>query len=331
MSKRKVLSSESDVKVITKIMRAVLGPDLMKHIDEQGIQVEDIIRFTPVQKEIQASRESQGMSLKDAAARLKVRQYKLRDIESGLFSRIEPEILNAYCGLLGLGGFMESWCWDNRALADKIGIGRFAESHGNPPGVPASGQEKRGLSLVRSPDMIYQLKITLRNSRPPIWRRVLVPGKFSLFKLHQAIQAAMGWTDSHLHQFIIDNQRYSIPSPDDWEPVIDERRHSVSRIVPREKRSFIYEYDFGDDWEHLILVEKILVPDPKVKYPVCTAGKKACPPEDVGGVYGYADFLEALRDPDHEEHDSYLEWAGGEFNPDALDLDEINRELRRIR
>jgi hypothetical protein len=109
-------------------------------------------------------------------------------------------------------------------------------------------------------NLIYQLKVTLRGSRPPIWRRVLVPGKFSLHKLHQVIQLAMGWTDSHLHQFIIDGQYYSIPSPEDFEPVMDERRHSLSQIATREKSKFFYEYDFGDGWEHVIVVEKILSP-----------------------------------------------------------------------
>lgn len=178
---------------------------------------------------------------------------------------------------------------------------------------------------------IYQLKVTLRESHPPIWRRVLVPGSFSLYKLHRVIQLAMGWYDSHLHQYIIDGEYYSIPSPDDWEPVIDERRHTLEKIAHDVKCKFIYEYDFGDSWEHEIVVEKIILPEPKEKYPLCVQGKGACPPEDVGGVWGYAGFLEAIRDPEHKEHDSYLEWIGGEFDPKALDLDEINQALRRVK
>ncbi|MEZ4771186.1 MAG: plasmid pRiA4b ORF-3 family protein [Caldilineales bacterium] len=184
---------------------------------------------------------------------------------------------------------------------------------------------------VSTADAIYQLKITLRGSRPPIWRRVLVPGSFSLYKLHQVIQLAMGWTDSHLHQFIIDGQYYGIPSPDDWEPVIDERRHTLNKIAPGPKYKFIYEYDFGDSWEHEILVESIAEAEAGVQYPVCINGKRACPPEDVGGVWGYADFLEALSDPNHSEHEMYNEWIGGEFDPEEFDLDEINAELRRLK
>jgi Plasmid pRiA4b ORF-3-like protein len=183
---------------------------------------------------------------------------------------------------------------------------------------------------VGSSDQIYQLKITLRDSKPPIWRRVMVPSNFSLYKLHQVIQMAMGWTNSHLHQFIIDGQYYSIPSAEDWPPVIDERRYTLSQIAPYVKRKFVYEYDFGDSWEHAIVVEKILPPETGVKYPVCIKGKRACPPEDVGGVWGYATFLEAINDPTHEEHDSYLEWIGDEFDSEEFNLDEINQELRRV-
>jgi hypothetical protein len=180
-------------------------------------------------------------------------------------------------------------------------------------------------------DLIYQLKITLRDSKPPIWRRVMVPSKFSLYKLHEVIQIAMGWTNSHLHQFVIDGQRYSIPSPDDWEPVVDERRYSLSQIASREKHKFVYEYDFGDSWEHEIIVEKISPPEAGMKYPVCIKGKRACPPEDVGGVWGYDSFLEAIHNLNHEEHDSYLEWVGGEFDPEEFNLDEINQALREMK
>ena len=178
---------------------------------------------------------------------------------------------------------------------------------------------------------IYQLKITLHEIRPPIWRRVLVPGSFTLYKLHRVIQAAFGWLDYHLHHFIIDGQYYSIPSPDDWEPVIDERRFTIQAIAPQPKRKFGYEYDFGDSWEHTVLVENMLPPEPGVKYPVCLAGKRTRPPEDVGGTWGYATFLEAIRDPDHAEHASYLEWVGGQFDPEAFDLAEINQSLKKVK
>jgi len=178
---------------------------------------------------------------------------------------------------------------------------------------------------------IYQLKITLMDSKPPIWRRVLVAGDIPLSRLHRIIQAVMGWWDSHLHQFIVGDIYYGVPDPDDWHEVKDERRAKLNQIAPSEKSRFIYEYDFGDDWLHSVQVEKILPPDPAQRLPICIKGKRACPPEDVGGVWGYDTFLEALKDPGHPEHDMYKEWIGDAFDPEAVDLDEINARLRDIR
>ena len=172
--------------------------------------------------------------------------------------------------------------------------------------------------------------MTLKHSKPPIWRRLLISGNTTLFDLHKIIQIAMGWTNSHLHQFIIDEKYYSIPSEDDWEPVIDERKYKISDIVKIEKRKFIYEYDFGDSWEHEVLVEKIMPIDPKIEYPICIKGKKACPPEDVGGIWGFEEFLEAMKDPQHPEHESYISWWGGQYDPDEFNLDKINKALQKI-
>jgi hypothetical protein len=181
---------------------------------------------------------------------------------------------------------------------------------------------------------IYQLKITLKGFRPPIWRRVLVPSDFTLARLHWVMQAAMGWTNSHLHHFRVGETYYSLPFPGtDWEDADEEdaRRVKLAQVAPRAKAKFEYEYDFGDSWDHEILVEKILPPEPGAKYPLCIVGKGACPPEDVGGVWGYAEFLKAIADPEHKEHEMYLEWIGGGFDPDAFDLDEVNRALRRVK
>jgi len=178
---------------------------------------------------------------------------------------------------------------------------------------------------------IYQLKITLKDSKPPIWRRVQVPSDLSLATLHRIIQEVMGWSDSHLHQFRLGETYYGVPDPDDFYEVKNEKTVKLSRLVSQPKAKLSYEYDFGDSWEHEILLEKILLPDSGVKHPVCITGKRACPPEDCGGIWGYYGFLEAIQNPDHPEHDEMLEWVGGGFDPEAFDLDEVNRVLRRIK
>jgi hypothetical protein len=185
-------------------------------------------------------------------------------------------------------------------------------------------------SRRRAPESIHQLKITLKGSKPPIWRRVLVPSDTSLPKLHAIFQVVMGWQDYHLHQFTVGETSYGEPDPDGMLNLRNERNVRLNRIAPAAKHRFAYEYDFGDGWDHAVLVEKVLPPEPGATYPVCIAGKRACPPEDCGGIWGYADFLEAISDPDHEEHDSMLEWIGGEFDPEAFDLAEVNRRLRSL-
>lgn len=177
---------------------------------------------------------------------------------------------------------------------------------------------------------IYQMKVTLMDSKPPIWRRIQVPSDISLSKLHQILQAIMGWTDSHLHQFVAGDKIYGVPDPDYGFEVINERRVKLSQVAKGEKTKFRYEYDFGDNWQHQLLVEKVLPAESGVHYPRCLTGKRACPPEDCGGVYGYSTFLEAIQDPGHPEHQDMLEWVGGEFDPEQFDLEEINRALKRI-
>jgi hypothetical protein len=181
--------------------------------------------------------------------------------------------------------------------------------------------------------VIYRLKVTLKDFRPPIWRRAEVRDDITLAKLHRILQIVMGWYDCHLHAFTVRGIDFGEPEDDETGElgIRSERRVKLSQIIRGEKDRFTYTYDFGDGWEHEILVEKILPPEPGVRYPRCLVGKGACPPEDVGGVYGYADFLEAIQDPNHPEHDEYLEWIGGEFDPNAFDLEGINGELRGIR
>lgn len=190
----------------------------------------------------------------------------------------------------------------------------------------AARKEPADLSVV-------QIKVTLKHSSPPIWRRIQVPSKTTLGRFHQILQVVMGWHDCHLHQFIMGGTYYSDPdSFDDWEDEIEnERPVKLSQVIFGPKTRFTYEYDMGDGWEHEILIEKILPPQEGVRYPVCLDGKRACPPEDCGGMYGYYDLLETIQNPNHPAHKEMLEWVGGSFDPEAFDLDRVNKLLRKTK
>jgi hypothetical protein len=167
---------------------------------------------------------------------------------------------------------------------------------------------------------VFRLKTTLRNIRPAIWRRLEVPGDLSLFELHRVLQGAMGWSDSHLHQFIHRGTYYGAPDREYGTPTVSERHTRLADLLGRPKDRFVYEYDFGDSWEHDVVLEEIHDAQPGVRYPRVTAGKRACPPDDVGGYSGYAEFVAAITDPSHDEHDSMLTWIGGRFDPEQFDL-----------
>ena len=155
-----------------------------------------------------------------------------------------------------------------------------------------------------------------------------MPGTVSLHRLHEILQVVMGWESYHLYEFTIANIHYSEPF-DDWDPdaMADAHRFWLTDVVPGEGGKFHYVYDFGDGWEHEVKVEKVLSAEPGLRLPVCVAGRRACPPEDCGGDWGYAHLLEVLQDPQHEEYEYLLEWVGGPFDPEAFDLGEINRML----
>lgn len=176
---------------------------------------------------------------------------------------------------------------------------------------------------------IYQIKITLSGVKPPIWRRIEVLSDITLGKLHQIFQTAMGWENYHLHQFIIKNVFYGQSDPNYAPEMQNENLTQLSQVINKEKTKFAYEYDFGDGWLHDILLEKILPIEKGKHYPICIKGKRACPPEDVGGSWGYADFLEAINDDGHSEHNDMLEWAG-DFDSERFDIEEINDNLRQI-
>lgn len=174
---------------------------------------------------------------------------------------------------------------------------------------------------------VHQLKVTIVGIKPPVWRRVVVPSRSTLAALHDVVQAAFGWWGYHLHEFEIDGVRYGSDDGEDWDPPEDERRARLDKLTPVGS-SFTYTYDFGDNWRHKITVEKVTPADPSMAYPICSAGRRARPPEDCGGVPGYENVLAVLADPADEEHASIREWVGGGFDPEAFDPSEFAGNLK---
>ncbi|MGH9594776.1 MAG: plasmid pRiA4b ORF-3 family protein [Bryobacteraceae bacterium] len=167
-----------------------------------------------------------------------------------------------------------------------------------------------------TPHEICQIKITLLGAKPPIWRRVLVPSDMTLERLHDVVQLAMGWENRHLHEFQIGGKRLD-----------NERAVLMLNVLGQAGAKALYTYDFGDGWEHSIVVEKVLPPEPGLAYPLCLDGKGHGPPEDCGGIPGFYNLLVAIGDPEHSEHEEMREWIGDSFDPDAFSVEDVNRLL----
>lgn len=177
---------------------------------------------------------------------------------------------------------------------------------------------------------VYQFKVTLDGIKPPIWRRIQVPDNYTFWDLHVAIQDAMGWWDCHLHEFRIVNpfngrtERIGIPDEEGWgPPAVPGWKRDIAFYFSEVNSKAKYVYDFGDEWSHTVRLEKILEREPGVKYPVCVGGKRACPPENCGGVAGYEQLLEIIMDPSHEEYESMNQWLGEDFDPEMFDPQEV--------
>ncbi len=185
--------------------------------------------------------------------------------------------------------------------------------------------------------LVFQLKITLSGSYPPIYRKFLVNSKVSLSQLHQIIQILMGWYDCHLHQFLQKNIIYCEPSEDLDEAFTpryemkNELDYCLDQVLTKPKDKMVYEYDFGDSWKHDLKLEKILEDDQNLNYPICLKGQLACPPEDCGGIWGYSNTLRIIQHPEDPEYEDTIKWLGGEFNPFKFDLDTINKKLLEIK
>lgn len=180
---------------------------------------------------------------------------------------------------------------------------------------------------------IYQFKITLNETRPAVWRRFVVSANATLDELHEIIQIIMGWQNYHLHMFTLANQIYGNPADDEMGDLgtLDETDFRLQKLLTHEGQQFDYEYDFGDSWHHTLLLEKILPPGTYKHLPLCLEGQRACPPEDVGGTFGFKEFLDIIRNPRHKEYDSYQTWAGGNYDPRRFDPDTVNQRLRQAK
>jgi hypothetical protein len=184
---------------------------------------------------------------------------------------------------------------------------------------------------IASSKDIYQIKVTLLGTKPPIWRRLLVPSSLTLAQLHDAVQTAMGWQGGHMHEFRAGQRSFGKPDPEyrsmGMDPVKSERTVRLSEVLRKTGPKLIYTYDLGDSWEHAIVLEKQLPVDPIASYPVCTDGKLACPPDDCGGIPGFYNLVEAFADPDHEQHKELRDWLGHDFDPMAFSIDSVNQML----
>lgn len=187
-------------------------------------------------------------------------------------------------------------------------------------------------------EQVYQFKITLKGIKPPVWRRIEVPETYTFWDLHVAVQDAMGWQDYHLHDFTVRNprthakERIGIPAEDAFElDILPGWERDIADYFSMKNSTAAYVYDYGDNWEHAVKLEKILPRDRKTKYPRCIDGKRACPPEDCGGVHGYEEFLEAIMDPGHERHEDMLQWAGKDFEPERFAPNEVHFDDPRKR
>jgi hypothetical protein len=186
-------------------------------------------------------------------------------------------------------------------------------------------------NTVEKAQEIYQIKVTLLGTDPAIWRRVLVPADLTLEQLHDVLQLAMGWEDCHMHEFRIGQQRFGQSDPMEQafggSRTASERTAQLFNVLGRAGTKAVYTYDFGDSWEHQIVVEKRLAPEPGRAYPACLAGERHGPPEDCGGIPGFYNLLEVISDPKHEQHDETLEWLGDVFDPEAFSADEVNQRF----
>lgn len=335
-------------------MHNVMGDRLARMLEEAGVEPTTMMRFSSLAERLKETREGKGLSPDEIGRELGVAPGVVIGIEHAAIGELDPRIVSDYVALMGLEEFFRAWADRFKETAGLLESGKLNQS---PQSVLApedsfkklTPEDHEFLKALDSMDddefvdqlqeltgefeedgsdpVVYQFKITLDGIKPPIWRRLQTPSDFTLESLSNMIQAVMGWAGYHMHAFTIDGRRYGVSGADDWERVLDEQDYALDELRLLEKSHFKYEYDFGDDWRHTIVLEKILPWTPDAA-PVCIKGRRACPPEDCGGIWGYQQLLKTLANPKHPERQQKLKWLGGEApDPERFPHEFVNLKL----
>lgn len=338
--------SEHDVEVASELIRSALGSTLAAKSDAPGVDLADTLRYSALARQLITARESRGLSLSVAAASLKVPQYRLRAIEAGSMSEIEPDLLERYVKFLEEDRWFVRWKKAHPVLASRLAgtpappappwTGRLVEFEEVPAARSGGAPSRRTTSVLDKARsryrQAYRLRVELNDTRRPIWRLLVVPEGITLQGLHLVLQEVMGWTNTHLYELTSGGATFAEPDEDDADLgrfVHDSRVVLLGDLRLGRGSALRYLYDFGDGWEHIITVEEISPPDKRQPVPACLDGRRACPPEDVGGIGGYENMLRALADAGHEEHESFKQWLGRRFDPEAFDPELVNLMLKR--
>jgi hypothetical protein len=344
--KDKPILSEAHLSLVLEMFREHPEFRMMTGAYALGLELGDTLRYGELLEHLKQVRTEKRITMARAARTLGVRVAQLRVIESGPVSEIEPEMFRGYMALVAEPAWFERWKRAHPALAARL--------EGAPPppihpwiGRPAEFKEAADPSMPPRPDprtarvlkeararypQVYRLRVALAGIRPPIWRRVVVAGGATLHELHLALQESMGWQMSHLYEFSVPGLYFLEPDPDESDDragIHDSRIVLLGDLGLSVGGRFRYLYDFGDGWEHDIRVEDIGDYDAAQPVPSCIDGRRACPPEDVGGIGGYAEMLVALADPEHEEHKSISRWLGGQYDPERFESRFANSMLKR--